>query len=147
MRPTELTQARIIRAERALVFKAWTTPELVKRWWGPPPYTCPVAEIDLREGGQYRLANLAPDGETIWISGEFLRVEAQSRLLYTWQLSTHPPGPSLLEVQFRDHAEGTEIVIHHQRFHSLAVRDQHADGWAGCLAKLAALFAEAGGPH
>ncbi len=120
-------------ADRQTVFEAWTRPDLVKRWWGPPPFTCPVAEIDLRVGGAYRLANLGQDGETIWISGTFTRVEAPSELAYTWRLSTHPPGPSLLHVRFLEHAEGTEIKIHHERFADAAIRDRHADGGAGCL--------------
>ncbi len=138
MKPTELFASRIVRADRESVFAAWTTPELVMRWWGPPPFTCPVAEIDLRAGGSYRLANLGPDGETIWISGTFLRVDAPRELAYTWQLSTQPADPSLVHVRLLEHAEGTEIRIHHERFASVAVRDQHAEGWAGCLGKLAA---------
>lgn len=137
MKPTELSVSRVIRADRGRVFAAWTTPELVKRWWGPPPFTCPVAEIDLRTGGSYRLANLGPDGETIWISGTFLYVDAPKALAYTWQLSTQPDDPSVVHVDLREHAEGTEIRIHHERFAAVAVRDQHADGWAGCLGKLA----------
>lgn len=136
MRPTELFASRVICADRRTVFEAWTKPDEVKRWWGPPPFTCPVAEIDLRVGGAYRLANLAPDGETIWISGTFKRVEVPSVLSYSWQLSTHPPGPSLVHVRFLDHAEGTEIRVHHERFASETIRDQHADGWVGCLGKL-----------
>lgn len=140
MKPTELFASRVIRASRAAVFEAWTTPELVKRWWGPPPFTCPVAEIDLQVGGRYRLANLGPDGQTIWISGAFVHVEPQRQLAYTWQLSTQPPGPSLLHVSFLDHAEGAEIRLHHERFTTAAVRDEHVDGWGGCLGKLAALL-------
>jgi uncharacterized protein YndB with AHSA1/START domain len=136
MKPTELFASRIIRAARRTVFDAWTQPDQIKRWWGPPPFTCPVAEIDLRVGGAYRLANLGPDGKTIWISGSFSRVEIPSELSYSWQLSTDPSGPSLIHVRFLDHPAGTEIRLHHERFASEAIRDQHADGWVGCLGKL-----------
>lgn len=83
MKATELSTSRIVKADRQRVFDAWTTPELVKQWWGPPPYTCPSAEIDLRVGGSYRLANLGLDGEIIWISGEFTHVEIPVTLSYT----------------------------------------------------------------
>ncbi len=137
MKATELSVSRIVRASREAVFEAWTTPDMVRRWWGPPPFTCPVAEIDLRVGGAYRLANLGPDGELIWISGTFLQVEAPSELAYTWQLSNQPPDPSVVHVRLLDHAEGTEIRVHHERFATAANRDQHVEGWGGCLQKLA----------
>ena len=146
MMPTEFFASRIIRADRQTVFEAWTTPDSIKQWWGPPPFTCPVAEIDLRVGGAYRLANLGRDGETIWISGTFTCVERPRELAYTWQLSTQPSGPSLVRVRFLDHPEGTEVRLHHERFANAAVRDQHVDGWNGCLEKLAAYISEAAEP-
>ena len=142
MKATELFTSRVVKAGRNRVFAAWTLPDLVKQWWGPPPYTCPHAEIDLRVGGAYRLANLGPDGETIWISGVFTRVEVPTALSYTWKLSTHTTEPSLVHVAFVDHPEGTEVRIHHERFADVAVRDEHALGWQGCLGKLASLAVE-----
>ena len=140
MKPTELFASRLVRADRQAVFDAWTRPEQIKRWWGPPPYTCPVAEIDLRVGGSFRLANLGPEGEMIWISGKFNRVEVPSALSYSWQLSTQPPEPSLVHVEFVEHPEGTEVRVHHERFANVEQRDLHADGWAGCLGKLAEMI-------
>lgn len=136
MKPTELFASQVVKASRAKVFEAWTNPELVRQWWGPPPFTCPVAEIDLRVGGSYRLGNLGTDGQIIWISGVFTRIEAPDELTYTWGLSTHSAEPSLLHVTFLDHPEGTEVRIHHERFADEAVRDEHALGWQGCLGKL-----------
>lgn len=126
----------MIRAARTKVFQAWTNADLVREWWGPPPFTCSFAEIDLRVGGSYRLCNLGPDGVTIWISGIFTRVEAPDALSYTWVLSTHSTESSLLNVSFLDHPEGTEVRIHHERFADYAVRDEHSIGWLGCLGKL-----------
>ena len=71
MTSTVLRVARVIRAPRERVFAAWTRPELLRLWWGPGEVSCPEAEIDLRPGGSYRLANLNPDGSVIWISGRF----------------------------------------------------------------------------
>lgn len=137
MKPTELFVSKVVKADRNRVFAAWTTPDLVRQWWGPPPFTCPVAEIDLRVGGAYRLANRGIDGEIIWISGSFTRVEAPEALSYTWSLSTHSTGPSLLHVYFLDHPDGTEVRIHHERFADATVRDEHVLGWQGCLGKFA----------
>ncbi|AKB78832.1 putative glutathione S-transferase-related transmembrane protein [Methanosarcina horonobensis HB-1 = JCM 15518] len=49
----ELVITKIFNAPRELVWKAWTDPERVKRWWGPKGFTSPVSEIDFRVGGAY----------------------------------------------------------------------------------------------
>jgi uncharacterized protein YndB with AHSA1/START domain len=56
---------RTIAATPARLFDAWTTPELLTQWWGPANVTCPAAEVDLRVGGQYRIANQMPDGSVL----------------------------------------------------------------------------------
>lgn len=140
MKPTETRAVRFVRASPETVFAAWTRPELVQQWWGPPPYTCPEAVIDLRVGGQYRLANAHPDGHVIWITGEFVTVEPPRRLSYSWRLSTWLAGPSLVHVEFLPHPDGCEVRVHHERFTDVTARDEHADGWAGCLAALGAFL-------
>jgi uncharacterized protein YndB with AHSA1/START domain len=137
---TELHLRRIIRAPRERVFAAWTEPQLLTLWWGPGPVTCPEAEVDLREGGAYRLANLHPDGTIVWISGRFERVRAPEELVYTWNVSIVPGEPTLVRVRFLTHAEGTELLLTHERFAAEAVRDMHLEGWGGCLDKLATLL-------
>ena len=137
MNPSALFASKVIRASRVRVFDAWTNPEAVKQWWGPPPYSCPNAEIDLRVGGEYRLANQHPSGEIIWISGRFEKVRLAEELVYTWQLSNDPAELTLLRVLFLDHPLGTEIQLHHEWFSSTASREEHLQGWEGCLGKLA----------
>ena len=53
---------RVIAASRERVFRSWTEPGQLKRWWGPGGFSCPAAEVDLRPGGTYRLVMLAPGG-------------------------------------------------------------------------------------
>lgn len=139
MQPTALSLTRVIRAPRETVFAAWTKPELLRQWWGPGPVTCPDAEVDLREGGAYRLANLEVDGSITWISGRFERVRAPEELIYTWSVSILPCEPTLVRVTFMPHPEGTELTILHERFAVEAVRDMHLQGWGGCIDKLEAL--------
>jgi uncharacterized protein YndB with AHSA1/START domain len=141
MLPTTLEMSRIIRAPREAVFAAWTDPEKLKQWWGPGPVSCPEAHIDLREGGEYRIANLEADGSTTWIAGIFQRVHVPEELVYTWNVSIVPGEATLVHVAFKEHPEGTEIVLRHERFADPAVRDMHAEGWAGCFDKLEGLFA------
>ena len=141
MQPTELTLSRVIRAPREEVFSAWTDPELLRKWWGPGPVSCPEAEIDLREGGAYRLANLEMNGSMTWIFGRFERVRPPEELVYTWNVSIVPGGPTLVRVRFLPHPEGTELVLTHDRFAAVAVRDMHVEGWNACIDKLEALLA------
>jgi uncharacterized protein YndB with AHSA1/START domain len=98
--------------------------------------TCPEAHIDLREGGDYRLANLEVDGSIVWISGRFERIRAPEELVYTWSVSILPGEPTLVRVMFLPHPEGTELVLTHERFALEAVQDMHLRGWAGCIDKL-----------
>jgi uncharacterized protein YndB with AHSA1/START domain len=142
MKPTELTISRVIRASREKVFSAWTTPELLTKWWGPGHVTCPEAHVDLREGGGYRLANLEADGSIVWISGRFERVRAPEELVYTWKVSIIPGEATLVRVKFLPHPDGTELVLVHERFATEALRDMHLQGWGGCLDKLEAFIAD-----
>ena len=142
MQATALSLSRIIRAPRADVFAAWTDPEALREWWGPGPVTCPEAHVDLREGGDYRLANREVDGSITWISGRFERVRPPEELVYTWAVSILPNEPTtLVRVRFLPHPDGTELQLTHERFALEAVRDMHIQGWGGCIDKLEAMLA------
>ena len=52
---------RVLNAPRALAFKAWTDPDMVKEWWGPKYFTNPVCEVDARPGGAIRIVMRGPD--------------------------------------------------------------------------------------
>lgn len=129
---TELTIRRVIAATRERLFAAWTTPELLQQWWGPAGVRCIAAEIDLRPGGAYRIGNALPDGQLIWISGEFEVVEPPRRLTYSWRTGDEPPSRVTIRFTALD-ASSTEVVVHHERIHTRTVRDEHEHGWLGCL--------------
>jgi len=129
---TELMIRRVIAAGRERIFDAWTKPELLQQWWGPANVRCIAAEVDLRSGGAYRIGNELPDGRVIWIEGEFEVVDSPQRLVYSWRISGEPA--SRVTVSFVALGDrSTEVVIHHERIGSEAVRDDHEQGWRGCL--------------
>ena len=70
-------------APRELVFKAWTDPERLKRWWGPKNFTNPVCEIDLRPGGAIRIHMRGPDGTVYPMTGVFQEIVEPERLVFT----------------------------------------------------------------
>ena len=70
-------------APKDLVWKAWTTPELVKRWWHANRGEMTVAEIDLRVGGTWRSVSVTPDGMEVAFHGEYREVVPNERLVST----------------------------------------------------------------
>ena len=64
----DLIVTRIIDAPVEQVWRAWTDPEYVKRWWGPKDYTSPSCKIDLRVGGKYLFSMRAPEDQVAGIS-------------------------------------------------------------------------------
>jgi uncharacterized protein YndB with AHSA1/START domain len=81
----EVKVVRSFKAPRDLVYKAYTTPELVKRWLlGPPGWTMPVCEMDVRVGGMYRWRWRSNDGgKEFGFHGEFKEVEAPAKLVHS----------------------------------------------------------------
>ena len=74
---------REFNAPKALVFKAWTTPELVKQWWTANRGEATVCEIDLRVGGRWRYAMVTPDGIEVAFHGEYHEIVPDERIVST----------------------------------------------------------------
>jgi uncharacterized protein YndB with AHSA1/START domain len=70
-------------APKHLVYKAWTTPELVRRWWHANRGEMTVAEIDLRVGGQWRYVAVTPDGFEVGFHGEYREIVPDERIVST----------------------------------------------------------------
>jgi len=79
----ELVTTRVFDAPLELVFKAWTDPERLKRWWGPKGFTNPVCEVDVRPGGAIRIHMQAPDGNVYPMTGVFQEIVELERLVFT----------------------------------------------------------------
>jgi uncharacterized protein YndB with AHSA1/START domain len=92
----DLVIKRIIDAPLALVWKAWTEPEHVMRWWGPKYYTSPSARIDLRVGGKYIFCMRAPQdqgGQDSYTAGVYQRIIPMELLEFTQSLSDQEGNP------------------------------------------------------
>ena len=83
---TMLRLSRTFDAPRETVFRAWTQPENLRKWWGVAEgYTAPITEVDLRVGGKYRLGMKAPDDDEVNIvGGEFKEVDPPQKIVLTW---------------------------------------------------------------
>jgi uncharacterized protein YndB with AHSA1/START domain len=139
--------ARIIDAPREEVFRAWTEPEQIRRWFGPGEFTCPEAEVDLRPGGAYKLAMQPTAGDSFIVGGTYREVEPPSRLVYTWRWESGPAADgseSLVMVEFNALGEQTELVLTHTDFPEGHGPAPYQMGWDGGLDKFEALFAGTG---
>ncbi len=82
-RKKDLVITRRFNAPRSLVWRAWTEPGLVMRWWGPKGFTAPVAKIDFRVGGKYLNAMRSPEGKDFWSTGTYLEIVPEERFVAT----------------------------------------------------------------
>jgi uncharacterized protein YndB with AHSA1/START domain len=111
-------------APRHLVYEAWTTPELVKRWWHANRGEMTVAEIDLRVGGGWRYAMVTPDGMEVAFHGEYREIVPGERLVSTEVYEGFPDAEALDTLTLTE-VEGRtilEILVQHA---SKEHRDAH----------------------
>ncbi len=136
--PATLRLTRTFTAPLDRVFRAWTDPAQLKRWWGPPGNETTSAEIDLRAGGTYRFGmRRLPAGEVTYLTGTFQEVSPLERLVFTWRWESRPEeGESLVTIEFNDRGRNTEVVVTHERLSTIAARDKHDAGWRGSLDRL-----------
>jgi uncharacterized protein YndB with AHSA1/START domain len=111
-----LTLERIIDAPRELVFKAWTDPKQVARWWGPHHFTNPVCELDARPGGAILIHMAGPDGAIYPMKGTFDEIVAPERLVMTTGVLEDEAGNPQLEdvttVTFTEYEGKTKLTVH-----------------------------------
>jgi uncharacterized protein YndB with AHSA1/START domain len=116
--------AREFDAPKDLVYKAWTTPELVKRWWHANRGEMTTCEIDLRVGGGWRYAMVTPDGFEVGFHGEYREIVPNERLVSTEVYEGMPDGEAIdtLTLTEVDGRTTLEILVQHQ---SKEHRDAH----------------------
>jgi uncharacterized protein YndB with AHSA1/START domain len=135
---TTLQIKRTFKAPRDKVFKAWTDPSVLKQWFAPTDeFTVPIAEVDLRVGGKYRIAMQAPDGVRHIAIGAYREIDPPRKLVFTWSWEQRPMPDTLITIEFNERAGATEMIFTHELFPSIEERDLHNQGWIGCLDRLA----------
>jgi uncharacterized protein YndB with AHSA1/START domain len=138
---------RIFDAPRDLVFRAWTEPERMVRWFGPRGFTSTIVKADFRPGGAYRFHLRSPDGADHWLQGVNREIVEPERLVstYAWAdaegKATRPE--TLLTLTFEEHGDKTKLTLHQAVFESVTARDLHNGGWSSSLDRLAEYLAAA----
>jgi uncharacterized protein YndB with AHSA1/START domain len=99
-------------APRHLVYKAWTTPELVERWWAGQRGKTTQVELDLRVGGKWRYVMVANGGQEVGFHGEYREIVPNERLQWTEVYEAAPEGdPAVVTATFIEDGERTRLEL------------------------------------
>ena len=114
------------------VFAAWTTPTLMARWLSPTGRA--EVEADIRVGGRFRVVMLDADSR-LEHTGEYLRIEPPSLLVFTWVSAYTGAEPSVVTVTLQQRDTATLVTLNHERLPA-STAEPHASGWTTILERL-----------
>ena len=134
----------VVRIERTFdspaedVFEAWTSVEVIRRWYHcAPDWGTPEVEVDLRVGGKFRGLMRKPDGSEVELSGEYIAIDRPHRLAMTCTFSDDPASQQqLIELTFSEAGGATTVVLINSSVPTDERRDAQQWGWDGCLDQL-----------
>jgi uncharacterized protein YndB with AHSA1/START domain len=98
-------------APRHMVYRAWTTPELVKRWWAGQRGEVTLAEIDLRVGGTWRYVMIATGGHEVAFHGEYREIVPNERIVMTEVYEGMPDAEALETITFTEEDGRTTLTM------------------------------------
>jgi uncharacterized protein YndB with AHSA1/START domain len=134
---------RVVRIERTFnapaadVFDAWTSAEVMRRWFHcESDWSTPEAEVDLRVGGAIRIVMRRPGGAEAGAHGQYKVIERPRRLVMTWTFDDEPANEQLIELTFSESEGATTVVMVNSGISTDARREAQDWGWRGCLREL-----------
>jgi uncharacterized protein YndB with AHSA1/START domain len=132
---------RTFAAPAADVFDAWTSPEVMRRWFHcGADWETPEAEVDLRVGGRVSLVMRRPDGKRAGAHGEYREIDRPHRLVMSWTFDDEPSNEQLVELTFTESAGKTKAILVNRGISTDDRRAGQEWGWHGCLDQLGALI-------
>jgi uncharacterized protein YndB with AHSA1/START domain len=142
----EMTTTRLLGAPRALVFQAWTDPELLAKWWGPGGFTTTVKKWFPEIGGAILLDMNAPNGAIYPMNGKFVEVTPPETIVFEGA-ALDPEGEAIFEVlnsvTLAEEGSGTRLTLHAKVLRMRPEARQHLNGqkvgWSQSLDRLEAL--------
>ena len=146
--PRELVIARRMAAPAMALYRCWTEPELIVRWFAPAPLTAEVKSMDVRPGGASRITMRSPDGQEFPGDGVYLALEPGRRLVFTdayregWKPAENPMFTA--DLTFEDLANGESLYVARARHWTDEACERHRqmgfhDGWGLCADQLEAV--------
>ena len=137
-----LTLKRQLKAAPEKVYQAWTQPEQMTLWWGVTPHANkPIAELDLRVGGRFRVQFWSPDGQHHSVSGIYREVVPNRRLVFSWSWQSTPERESQVTIDIKPVNEGSLLTLLHEQFFDQKACDDHGRGWGMALDNLERMLA------
>lgn len=157
----EFVISREFDAPRELVFRVWTDPEHMQRWWGPKGFKVIHSRMDLRPGGSYHYGMVSPHGQEVWGKFIYREIVRPERIVLVdsfsdrdGNLTRHPMSPTwplemLSTFLFSESAGKTTVTIRWRPINAteterktfLDAKDSMRGGWGGTLDQLAAYLA------
>ncbi len=137
--------SRVFDAPPSLVFKAFSKPEHLARWWGPKDFTTSVEKLEFREGGSYRFTIHGLDGRHHGMSGVFREIVEPDAIVMTfaWDDENGEPGEeTLITIRISPEGAKTRLVFRHAPFANAKTRDEHHGGWSEVLDKLPSFLSD-----
>jgi uncharacterized protein YndB with AHSA1/START domain len=143
----ELTLSRLIAAPRAIVWRCWAEPELIKQWFTPRPWTTPVVTLDLRAGGASYMLFRGPEGQEHPNRGVYLEVVPEERLVFTdayveaWVPSAEPFITAIITLSDEDGGTRYEACVRHWSEEAMKRHESMGfhEGWGKAADQLAAV--------
>jgi uncharacterized protein YndB with AHSA1/START domain len=148
----DLLITRIFDAPRDLVWKAWTDPEHVKRWWGPKNFTAPYVQMDFRVGGKYLYCMRSAEGQDYWSTGIYREIIPQEKIVVTdsfadekgnvvpashYGMTGNWPLELLVTLTFEKQGNKTKFTLRHVGLPAGDMFKMTGEGWNESLDKLA----------
>lgn len=138
-----LVITRVLDAPRALVFKVWSQPEHLVRWWGPKGFSLPSCRMEFHPGGAFQCLMRSPEDTEHRMHGVYREIVEPEKISFTWSWIDEAGNAGhetlvtvTLEEAGKDGAQ-TKLTLHHAVFESVTARDLHNGGWSGSFDRLA----------
>lgn len=151
--PRDIVVTRTFSAPVAKVWKAWTKPTQLAKWWGPADYTSPTNKIDFKVGGKYLTSMKSPAGETFYSAGTYTKITPQKSFEVEdtfadaqgnavppthYRLPAEMPATTHMKVDFhKEKGNKTTVTVTAYAQPSGPTYDQAVQGWNESFDKLA----------
>jgi uncharacterized protein YndB with AHSA1/START domain len=129
---------RTFQAPAQAVFDAWTSEEVLRRWfYGQPGWETPEAAVDLRLGGPLRIVMRDPQkGTEHGGGGRYTEIEPPTRLAFTWTWDSDKARETLIELDFKEADGATTVRFTHSNLKDEESVRSHKEGWTVCFDNL-----------
>ena len=148
----ELVLSRVVPVPRTAIYRAWTTPDLLREFFVPKPWTIAAVDIDPRPGGRCNVTMQSPEGEQMPNEGVYLELVPNERLVFTdaytegWVPTAKPFFTGILELSDEDGGTRYTARARHWRAEDKASHEAMGfhDGWGTVLDQLVEVIRERG---